>query len=83
MTPTYGKCGLCLAWTRYTYDEDGTSGVCRFAPQAVAKDAAEGCWCFIGKLTKDAFVDPGYPNREYKPSHEALEDVGPDGKKDR
>ena len=75
MTPAYGKCGLCAAWTRYTYDEDGTSGVCRFAPQAVAKDSAEGCWCHVGKLVKDAYAPD-----EYKPSHEALEDVDKDGK---
>jgi hypothetical protein len=79
MTPAYGKCGLCAAWTRYGYDDANAFGCCRRYPASTSTREEDGCWSFIGKLARDAFVDPGYPNREYKPSHEALEDVGPDG----
>lgn len=79
MTPTYGQCRDCAAWTRYTYDETGNAGCCRRCPVTTAKDAAEGCWMHVGKIVKDAFWDA---SRLDKPSHEAMEDVNEKGEVD-
>jgi len=81
MRPEYGACKDCAAFVDEPSHID--AGYCKRGPTTEEKLHHEGCWSFIPKLAKDAFVDPGYPNREYKPSHEALADVGPDGKVDR
>jgi hypothetical protein len=82
MRPEYGCCKECAAFV----DEPShvEAGYCKRGPTTEEKLHHDGCWSFIPKLKADAykpsdFEGTGYPNREYKPSHEAREDVGKDG----
>ena len=74
MITCFGNCRICSAW-------DDRAEVCRRFPRHEPTHGDHGCWSYVGKLVKDAYAPHGlnaYADRG--PSHEALEDVGPDGK---
>ena len=89
MTPTYGKCKDCAAWT---CEGDPSFGRCQRGPSTVRTCEEGGCWSFLPRLRADAFP-PLTPEQQRqadelirrwaasqtKPSHEAREDVGKDG----
>lgn len=88
MTPTYGNCKDCAAWTANCRP---SFGACRRGPIEHQTEACYGCWSHVPKLRADAFP-PLTPEQQrqadelirrwaqaQKPSHEALGDVGKDG----
>mgnify|MGYP001488251904 CR=1 FL=1 len=88
MRPEYGPCETCAAWRPYNPDHPEGGGMCKRLPETRAKGGGDGCYSYIGKLSIDAFAPTlalvGVPQgatsvREYKPSHEAMEDVDEKG----
>ncbi len=47
MTPLFGNCRDCAAWTNWGMDQlQQPGGVCRRGPEKVGTSANDGCWSF-------------------------------------